>query len=162
MNITGKGRSSSAVVLFWSSKKNNLSSVSLIQRQQLPPPPPLSLSYTNEQGGQGTAKQRGIHLLVVPWLWPRHFCSKEKTRSVDPDPIQIQGFDDQKCKKPSALKREQAALQKKKFINFFLCLLVIFALRHPIQIRIRIRIYNTERKPTNFYDETTYLKWKPE
>jgi hypothetical protein len=33
--------------------------------------------------------------------------------------------------KPSALKREYPALQKMKFINFFLCLLVIFALLDP-------------------------------
>jgi hypothetical protein len=65
----------------------------------------------------------------------------------DPDPIQIQGFYDQRLKKiqqkfvkyffriknsnllmsnlqekPSALKREHPALQKKKFINFYLYL----------------------------------------
>jgi hypothetical protein len=33
--------------------------------------------------------------------------------------------------KPSALKREHPALQKLKFINFFLCLLVVFALLDP-------------------------------
>jgi hypothetical protein len=33
--------------------------------------------------------------------------------------------------KPSALKREHPALQKMKFINFFLCLWVIFALLGP-------------------------------
>jgi hypothetical protein len=68
----------------------------------------------------------------------------------DPDPIRIQGLDDQKLKKkytdlikscnllmsklqekPSALKREHPALQKMKFINFFLCLCVIFALLDP-------------------------------
>jgi hypothetical protein len=73
--------------------------------------------------------------------------------------IRIQGFDDQKMKKkiqqkfyffliknynlplyrtvclryrkPAAFKREHPALQKMKFINFFLCLWVIFALRDP-------------------------------
>ncbi len=74
----------------------------------------------------------------------------------DTDPIRIQGFDDQKLKntaeiffisffdqklqftyvqatgeKPSALKREYRALQKMKFINFFLCLWVSFALLDP-------------------------------
>ncbi len=49
--------------------------------------------------------------------------------------------------KPSALKREHPALQKMKFINFFLCLWVIFALLdtdpdpgtplHPDPFRIR-------------------------
>jgi hypothetical protein len=33
--------------------------------------------------------------------------------------------------KPSALKREHAALQEMKIINFFLCLWVIFALLDP-------------------------------
>jgi hypothetical protein len=33
--------------------------------------------------------------------------------------------------RPSALKREYQALQKLKFINFFLCLWVIFALLDP-------------------------------
>jgi hypothetical protein len=33
--------------------------------------------------------------------------------------------------KPSALRREHPALQKFKFINFFLCLWVIFALLDP-------------------------------
>ncbi len=33
--------------------------------------------------------------------------------------------------KPSALKREHPALQKMKFLNFFLCLRVIFRLRDP-------------------------------
>ena len=33
--------------------------------------------------------------------------------------------------KPSALKREHPALQKMKFMNFFLCLWVIFALLDP-------------------------------
>jgi hypothetical protein len=33
--------------------------------------------------------------------------------------------------KPSGLKREHPALQKMKFINFFLCLCVIFALLDP-------------------------------
>ncbi len=76
-------------------------------------------------------------------------------RAVDPDPIRIQGFDDQKkisfiffCnllmsklqEKPSALKREHPTLQKMKFINFFLCLWVIFALLDPDPIQIRIRI----------------------
>jgi hypothetical protein len=55
--------------------------------------------------------------------------------------------------KPSALKREHPALQKMKFMNFFLCLWVIFALLDPDSdprtpvipylIRIRIRIHNT-------------------
>ncbi len=59
--------------------------------------------------------------------------------------------------KTSALKREHPALQKMKFINFFLCLLVIFALLDPDPdldtdpgtplnsdpIRIRIRIHST-------------------
>jgi hypothetical protein len=73
---------------------------------------------------------------------------------VNPDPIRIQDFDDQKQKrkkqlklfypsfikncillmsklqeKPSALKTEHTA-QKMKFINFFLSLWVIFALLH--------------------------------
>jgi hypothetical protein len=74
---------------------------------------------------------------------------------VNPDPIWIRGFDDQKLifylidqklqftyRKASikgvqvtgeafSLKREHPALQKMKFINFFLCLLVIFALLDP-------------------------------
>jgi hypothetical protein len=79
---------------------------------------------------------------------------------MNPDPIPVQGlnFDDQKLKKiiplekffflsllikncnlhvsklqekPSALKREQPALQKVKFFNFFLCLWVIFAILDP-------------------------------
>jgi hypothetical protein len=76
---------------------------------------------------------------------------------TDPDPIRIQGFDDQKVKKkntaeiflylfsikncnllmskqqekPPALKREHPGLQKMKFFNFFLCLWVIFALLDP-------------------------------
>jgi hypothetical protein len=73
--------------------------------------------------------------------------------------IRIQGFDDQKLKKkymvqqkflkiffrtkvaihlcpklqkkPSALKREHPAFQKMKFINFFLCLWVIYVLLDP-------------------------------
>ncbi len=75
----------------------------------------------------------------------------------NPDPIQTQGFDDQKLRgkkysriffdlllikscnllmsklheKPSALKREYPALQKMKFINFFLSLWVIFTLPDP-------------------------------
>jgi hypothetical protein len=74
-----------------------------------------------------------------------------------PDSIQIQTFDDKTLKKkntaenfllsffdqklqlvlsklyekPSALKREHPALQKMQFINFFLCLWVIFALLDP-------------------------------
>ncbi len=78
--------------------------------------------------------------------------------NLDPDLIQIQGFDDQNLRKKntaeyffylfdqklqftyvqaigeeksSALKREHPALQKMKFIDFFLCLLVIFALLDP-------------------------------
>jgi hypothetical protein len=43
-------------------------------------------------------------------------------------------------KKPSALKREHPALQKMKFINFFLCLLVIFAIWIHIHFRIWIGI----------------------
>jgi hypothetical protein len=40
--------------------------------------------------------------------------------------------------KPSALTREyDPALQKMKFINFFLCLWVIFALLDPDRIRIQ-------------------------
>jgi hypothetical protein len=57
--------------------------------------------------------------------------------------------------KPSSLKREHPALQKMKFINFYLSLWAIFALLDlgtdpgtpvnpdPIRIRIRIRIHNT-------------------
>jgi hypothetical protein len=74
----------------------------------------------------------------------------------NPDPVRIQGFDDQKLKnknkadffliqkltsklqeKPLALKRKHPALQKMKFINFFLCLWVIFALLGPHRIRIQ-------------------------
>jgi hypothetical protein len=59
--------------------------------------------------------------------------------------------------KPSALKREHPALQKMNFVNFFLCLWVIFALLNsdphtdpgtplnldPIRILIGIRINST-------------------
>jgi hypothetical protein len=70
-----------------------------------------------------------------------------------PDPIRIQGFDDQKLKKKkylkfllikncnlmmsnlqeksSALKREHPALQNMKFLNFFLLFWVTFALLYP-------------------------------
>jgi hypothetical protein len=41
---------------------------------------------------------------------------------------------------PSALKREHPALQKMKFINFFLCLWVIFAIWIHIHFRIWIGI----------------------
>jgi hypothetical protein len=74
-----------------------------------------------------------------------------KTRAVDPDSFNpdpdptFQGnpdcliFFDQNCnllmsklqKKPSAFKREHPELQKMNFINFFLCLWVIFALLDP-------------------------------
>jgi hypothetical protein len=76
---------------------------------------------------------------------------------VNPDPIRIEGFDDDqklekknvaeiflylvlikncnllmsKLKKPSAFKRENPPLQKMRFINLFLCLWVIFALLDP-------------------------------
>ncbi len=52
--------------------------------------------------------------------------------------------------KPSALKREPSALQKKKFITFLLFLWANFALLDPDQIwiRIRIQIHNTA---FNFY-----------
>jgi hypothetical protein len=111
---------------------------------------------------------------------------------VNPDPIWIRGFDDQKLnfylidqklqftyRKASikgvqatgeafSLKREHPALQKMKFIYFFLCLLVIFALldpdpdpdyesaseygsRAPLnQDPIQIRFHNTGRQ--NVYD----------
>jgi hypothetical protein len=71
----------------------------------------------------------------------------------NPDPIRIQGFDDQKLKEKNTVenflscfdqklqffmsklqekpKREHPALQKKKFINYFLCLWAIFALLDP-------------------------------
>jgi hypothetical protein len=93
----------------------------------------------------------------------------------DLDPIRIKDFDVQKLKKkntaeiflyllfnkknnlrmsklqekPSALKREHPALQKMKFINFFLCLWIIFALLDtdpwtPLKPDpIRIRIHST-------------------
>jgi hypothetical protein len=56
--------------------------------------------------------------------------------------------------KPSAFKREHRSLQKIKFINFFLCLWVIFALLDsdtdpgtPLNadsMRIPVRIHNTD------------------
>ncbi len=83
--------------------------------------------------------------------------SDEGPRAVDPDPVRIQAFDDQKLKKkmqpkiffylflnkkrqlllsklkeePPVLKREHRALQKMQFVHFFLCLWVIFALLDP-------------------------------
>jgi hypothetical protein len=77
--------------------------------------------------------------------------------------IRIRGFDDyisfdQKSKvqeKPSAVKKEHPAFQKMKFINFFLCLWIIFAFLDPVPdpetdpgtlvntASVRIRIHNT-------------------
>ncbi len=70
--------------------------------------------------------------------------------------------------KTSASKKEHPALQKMKFINFFLCLWVIFALLDPdtvpgiplnpdpIRIRIHsIAVYDRDPDP-HFQDKTTF------
>ncbi len=78
----------------------------------------------------------------------------EPAFQMNPDPIRIQGFDDQNIKKlqekPSALKREHPELKKMKFINFFSTFVGLFALLDPdpdcesrLRNRIRIRIQGT-------------------
>ncbi len=140
-------------------------------RLPTPPPPPTTSAWLLiRQPWRGGVLATG-HFTFQHFKWIRIR-------------IRIQGFDEQKYKKyswiiflkikncnflirrppqrasqlqekPSAPKREHPAIQKMKFINFFLFLWVIYAILEPNQVpdlgtslypnptRIRIRIHNT-------------------